>query len=78
MMRSRSARGRSGSAVLAGVAALLLVSAGGCYQRIVRAEGLGARGVDVYEPSVRDVSNRDGLERKSLEVSPLKTRPKRR
>lgn len=77
-MPNSSARGRSGSAVLAGVAALLLVSAGGCYQRIVRAEGLGARGVDVYEPSVRDDSNRDGLERKVLEVSPLKTRPKRR
>lgn len=77
-MPNSSARGRSGSAVLAGVAALLLVSAGGCYQRIVRAKGLGARGVDVYEPSVRDDSNRDGLERKVLEVSPLKTRPKRR
>lgn len=77
-MPNGSARGRSGSAVLAGVAALLLVSAGGCYQRIVRAEGLGARGVDVYQSSVRDDSNRDGLERKSLEVSPLDTRRKRR
>ena len=78
MMRSRSARGRSGSAVLAGVAALLLVSAGGCYQRIVRAEGLGARGVDVYEPSVRDDSNRDDLKPKPLKVAPLDTRRKRR
>ena len=78
MMRSRSARGRSGSAVLAGVAALLLVSAGGCYQRIVRAEGLGARGVDVYEPSVRDDSNRNDLKPKPLKVAPLDTRRKRR
>ena len=77
-MPNSSARGRSGFAVLAGIAVLLLVPAGGCYQRIVRAEGLGARGVDVYEPSVRDDSNRDGLERKSLEVSPLDTRRKRR
>ena len=78
MMPNSPAFGRVGSAVLTGIAVLLLVSAGGCYQRIVRAEGLGARGVDVYEPSVRDDSNRDGLERKVLEVSPLKTRPKRR
>ena len=77
-MPNSPALGRLGSAVLAGVAALLLVSGGGCYQRVVRAEGLGARGVDVYEPSARDDSNLDDLERKSLKVSPLKTGPKRR
>ena len=77
-MPNNPARTRLGSLVLTGVAAVLLVSAGGCYQRVVRAEGLGARGVDVYEPSARDDSNRDDLERKPLKVSPLKTVPKRR
>ncbi len=77
-MPNRRALGRLGSLALTGAAALLLIFAGGCYERVVRAEGLGARGVDVYEPSVRDDSNRDGLERKPLKISPLKTGRKRR
>ena len=77
-MPNSSARGRSGFAVLAGIAVLLVVSSGGCYQRIVRAEGLGARGFDVYEPSGRDDSNRDDLKPKPLKVAPLDTRRKRR
>ena len=69
---------RVGSAARAGIALVLLVSAGGCYQRIVRAEGLGARGVEVHEPIVRDDSNRNDLKPRPLKVSPLDTRPKRR
>ena len=35
-------------------AAAIAVSSAGCYERVVRTEGLGASTIDTYEPNARD------------------------
>ena len=49
-MRRRAPRMVTVILLLAGFAA----SAAGCYERVIRAEGLGSRSVDTYEPNASD------------------------
>ncbi|MCH7797587.1 MAG: hypothetical protein IID28_03960 [Planctomycetes bacterium] len=49
-MRRRAPRMVTVILLLAGFAA----SSAGCYERVIRAEGLGSRSIDTYEPNARD------------------------
>ena len=43
-----------GTMMLLLLLAVIAASSAGCYERVIRTEGLGSRSVDTYEPNVSD------------------------
>lgn len=56
---------------LAGGLGLALAASTGCYERTIRADGMGASGVSIQQPYVK---NRWGASKKS-EFQPMKIKP---
>jgi len=69
-MSSKSNRKRC---VILSASALAFMPLAGCYERVVSAQGLGATGVMVQQPSVKDRTGHNPIKVQEMRVAPNRT-----